>query len=185
MTFTVLGLSGSLRAASSNTGLIRMAIRLAPAELFIEELTPLDKIPFYNVDLDTAEALPPIVASMRAKVLACDALILAAPEYNFGPSGVLKNAIDWLTRPPGEYALKGKVVAIVGSGGRGGGLKVQAQLNEILGILGNTIISEPTIGLVLGATYVSSDGSTTNPEVEELITARLAAMVNALLAAQP
>jgi chromate reductase len=107
-------------------------------------------------------------------------VFLAVPEYNYGPSGVLKNAIDWLTRPSGEYAIRGKVIAIVTSAGRGGGSRVQPPLVEILGLLGNTMVTEPAIMVATGNDRISSDGTTTDPEIETIVQARLAAIVAAL-----
>ena len=111
---------------------------------------------------------------------AADALFLAVPEYNYGPSGVIKNAIDWLTRPLGQHAIRGKVIAVVTSAGRGGGSHVQPPLVEILGLLGNTMVTEPAIMVATGNDRISSDGTTTDPEIEALVRARLDAIVVAL-----
>ena len=180
MTFSLLAVSGSLRAASSNTGLIRMAARLAPDGLAVTVRDGIDRLPYYNADLDTPETLPGVCTAWRDDVKAADALLLAVPEYNWGPSGVIKNAIDWLTRPSGEYAIRGKVIAIVTSGGRGGGSHVQPPLVEILGLLGNTMVTEPAIMVATGTERIASDGTTTDPEIEALVTGRLDGIVAAL-----
>ena len=171
---SVLAISGSLRHNSSNTGLVRMAMRLAPADLAITHWTRIGELPFYNEDL---EADPPaIVREWRDAVSACDAVFVAAPEYNFGPTGVLKNAIDWVTRPLGQHALRGKTISIVSSAGGTGGAHMIEQLSGILALLGNTVISEPVVQIAKGAERISTDGSTTDPEIETLIAQRLAAL---------
>ena len=171
---SVLAISGSLRRNSSNTGLVQMAMRLAPADLTITHWTRLGDLPFYNEDL---EADPPaIVREWRDAVSACDALFVAAPEYNFGPTGVLKNAIDWVTRPLGQHALRGKTISIVSSAGGTGGSHMIEQLSGILALLGNTVVSEPVVQIAKGAERISADGTTTDPEIESLIGRRLAAL---------
>lgn len=173
-------MSGSLRAGSANTGLVRMAARVAPESLAVTVRDGIDLLPYYNADVDTPATLPDVCRAWRDDVGAADALFLAVPEYNYGPSGVLKNAIDWLTRPIGEHAIRNKVIAIVTSGGRGGGSHVQPPLVEILGLLGNTMVTEPPIMVVTGNERISSDGTTTDPEIEALIRARLDGIVAAL-----
>ena len=177
---SLLAVSGSLRAGSANTGLVRMAARLAPASLVVTVRDGIDLLPYYNADLDTPETLPAVCAAWRDDVAAADALFLAVPEYNYGPSGVIKNAIDWLTRPLGQHAIRGKVIAVVTSAGRGGGSHVQPSLVEILGLLGNTMVTEPAIMVATGNDRISSDGTTTDPEIEALVRARLDAIVAAL-----
>ena len=178
--FDVLAISGSLRAASSNTGLVHMARRLAPPELRVVLDDSIAELPYYNGDLDVPGEEPAVVRAWRERVIACDALLLAAPEYNFGPSAVLKNAIDWVTRPMGAHALTGKVITIVTSGGKGGGARVQAALSEILPLLGNTMVQEPDVMVALGAKVIDADGTTSDHEVEELVAARMRNVLVAL-----
>lgn len=180
--YHVLAVSGSLRGGSANTGLVKMAARLAPTELMIHVYDEIVDLPYYNADLDQPEVLPDPVRRWRQAVTEADALLLAAPEYNYGPTAVMKNALDWASRPLGAHSIQGKVVAIVGSGGGGGGRRVQAQFNEIIGLLGNTMVTEPEIALVKGSTFVSADGTTTEPDVEGLVAARLANLLVALAA---
>lgn len=177
-TFTAVAISGSLRAASANTGLVRMAARVAPADLQVTIYDHITDLPYYNEDL---EADPPAsVLEWRAAVAAADALIVGMPEYNFGPAALAKNAIDWLTRPPGQHTLTGKAIAVLTAGGKGGGSNVQGQLGPILGWLGNTVIAEPAVQIAMGMTKISSDGTTTDPEVEQLVTEKMANLVAAL-----
>jgi NAD(P)H-dependent FMN reductase len=157
-----------------------MAARLAPEVLSVRVRDGIDLLPYYNADLDTPATLPDVCRAWRDDVGAADALFLGVPEYNWGPSGVIKNAIDWLSRPVGEHAIRGKVIAIVTSGGRSGGSHVQPPLVEILGLLGNTMVTEPAITIATGNDRIASDGTTTDPAIEELILARLGGIVAAL-----
>lgn len=181
-TFRAIAFSGSLRAGSSNTGLVHLAARLAPAELHVEVIDWVGDLPYYNPDLE--ESLPEVAARWRAAVEAADAVIIGMPEYNFGPSGLAKNAIDWLTRPLGTHALRGKAIAMLTSGGKGGGSMVQPAIGGILGLLGNTIVEEPKVNIAMGATRVGADGSTDDAEVEALVGEKLANVVAALQAAR-
>src|SRR5665647_385174 len=110
----VLALSGSLREKSYNTALLREASRLAPAGMAIE-IAPIRDIPLYDADIE-ARGFPAAVTALSGKVKDADALLIATPEYNFSFPGVLKNTIDWLSRPPLDTALVRKPVAIIGAG---------------------------------------------------------------------
>lgn len=177
--FTAVAFSGSLRAQSSNTGLVRMAARLAPAGLKIDVVDDIvHSMPFYNADFEDD---PPIeVVRWREALAGADALIMGLPEYNFLPSATAKNAVDWVSRPYGKHIMKGKVIALLTSGGKGGGAKTQAALGPILGLLGNTVVDEPPVLIALGADTISVDGSTTDPEIEAKVAAKLAAVLDAL-----
>jgi chromate reductase, NAD(P)H dehydrogenase (quinone) len=180
MSFHAVAISGSLRAASSNTGLIRLAQRVAPDDLTIDFDDPqsvIQQLPFYNEDL---EADPPgAVLRWRELVADADALIIGMPEHNFSPSAVAKNAIDWLTRPPGQHTLQGKVITMMTSGGMGGGSRVQPPLALILGYLGNTIVEEPAVNVKMGQTRIAADG-TTDDEITDLVRQKLDATLAAL-----
>lgn len=149
-----------------------MAQRLASDSVTFQFWDRLGELPFYNEDL---EADPPsIITEWRNVVTACASLFIAAPEYNFGPTGVLKNAIDWVTRPLGQHALRGKTISIVSSAGSTGGAHMIEQLSGILTLLGNTMVSDPVVQIAKGAERISADGTTTDPEIEDLIRQRLA-----------
>src|SRR5687768_14164780 len=111
---TIIGLSGSLRAASFNTKLLRAAIKLAPAGMVIEEAS-FKEFPVYDGDLEAS--FPAAVTALKERVIAADGLLLVTPEYNNGIPGAFKNAIDWLSRPPADTAkvFGGKVVGLVGA----------------------------------------------------------------------
>ncbi|AKC87258.1 NADPH-dependent FMN reductase [Pseudoxanthomonas suwonensis] len=112
----ILGISGSLRAGSFNTALLRAARGLAVPGVELE-LATLHGIPLYDGDLEQGEGIPPAVLALKARVLASDGLLLATPEYNNGIPGVFKNAIDWLSRPAAEIpqVFGGRPVALVGA----------------------------------------------------------------------
>src|SRR5262245_34823808 len=109
----VLGVAGSLRQASFNRALLRAAVELQPPSMAIE-IFDLEGLPIFNEDLE-AKGDPPAVVTWKAAIASAEALLIAGPEYNFGMSGVLKNAIDWGSRPPGKSVLIGKPLAIVGA----------------------------------------------------------------------
>jgi NAD(P)H-dependent FMN reductase len=113
---TILGLSGSLRAGSFNTALLRAAAGLMPAGSRLE-LATLHGIPLYDGDVEARDGIPAAVQAMRERIVACDGLLLATPEYNNGIPGVLKNGIDWLSRPPADIArvFGNRPVAVTGA----------------------------------------------------------------------
>ena len=112
---TVIGIAGSLRAGSYNSALLRAAVQLAPDHLIIEP-ADIRGIPLYDGDLE-ATAFPPAVARLKDQIRAAGGLLLVTPEYNFSIPGVLKNAVDWISRPPADQArvLGGKPVALMGA----------------------------------------------------------------------
>jgi chromate reductase, NAD(P)H dehydrogenase (quinone) len=136
----ILGISGSLRAGSYNTNLLRAAAEAAPegAELVVWE--GLREIPPYDADLDL-EPAPEPVRRLREAIADADALLFATPEYNASVPGQLKNAVDWASRPFPESALRGKPVAVVGAAtGSFGGVWAQADLRKILSTAGARVL---------------------------------------------
>jgi chromate reductase len=125
----VLGFAGSLRRASFNRMLLRSAVDLAPAGMTID-VFELDMIPQYNGDVE-AQGDPEPVAEWKEAIQRADAILVVTPEYNFGMPGVLKNAIDWASRPPGKSVLNGKPAAIMGASPGGFGTsRAQLQLRQ-------------------------------------------------------
>ncbi|MFC0201661.1 NADPH-dependent FMN reductase [Paracoccus rhizosphaerae] len=111
---TILGLSGSLRRTSFNSGLLRAAQQVAPDGVTLS-IGSIREIPLYDGDLETAEGIPAAVRSLVDQLAAADGLLLVTPEYNNGVPGVLKNAIDWMSRGDGLKVFKGKPVAVIGA----------------------------------------------------------------------
>jgi chromate reductase len=112
----IIALSGSLRQESFNTRLTRLLADLAPAGISVQALT-LHGIPLYDGDLEDRDGIPEAVESLRARIKSCDGLILVTPEYNAGMPGVLKNGLDWLTRPPAELkpTFAGRPTSLAGA----------------------------------------------------------------------
>jgi chromate reductase len=138
----ILGISGSLRRDSHNTRLLRAAAELLPpgAELVVYD--GLRELPPYDADDDVSPA-PPAVATLREAISTADAVLFTTPEYNGTVPGVLKNAVDWASRPRGEAALLNKPVAVAGaSTGMFGAVWAQADLRKALGIAGARTVGE-------------------------------------------
>ena len=141
--FRVLGVSGSLRNASINTGLLRAAREIAPEGMEIT-LFEIRDLPFYDGDIE-ASGDPESVAVLKSAIRDADAVLFATPEYNWGTSGALKNAIDWASRDRGEGSLMGKPVTIIGAGGRAGTARAQIQLQETLAETGSVAMVKPGV----------------------------------------
>ena len=140
----LLGISGSLRSGSFNTALLRAAQELAPADMKIE-IVRLHDIPPYDGDVEAAGDPEPVRALKQA-IADADALLIATPEYNRGIPGVLKNAIDWASRPPRHSVLDAKPVALVGaSTGIGGTANAQEQLRQALAFPGAQTMPDPHV----------------------------------------
>jgi len=156
----LLGISGSLRKASTNTAVLE-AIRVRVAGKASLELFPLGELPLYNQDIDVEPPLAP-VAAFRAAIEAADGVVIASPEYNYGMSGVLKNALDWASRPYGKARLTGKpVLTITVSPASTGGVRAQIQLNETLTAIAALVVLRPQA--VIGSVFQKmQDGNFTD-----------------------
>jgi chromate reductase len=136
----ILGISGSLRRESHNRRLLLEAAELLPAGVEFELFDGLRELPPYDEDDDTEHAHD-AVARLREAIADADAVLIATPEYNSSVPGVLKNAVDWASRPRGSASLAGKPVAVIGaSTGSFGGVWAQADLRRILGTAGARVI---------------------------------------------
>lgn len=137
----VLGITGSLRRDSYNHALLREAAERLPAGAELVEFEHLREIPPYDADLE-AET-PAAVAELRQAMREADAVLVVTPEYNHSIPGVLKNALDWASRPAGQSALNGKPAAVVGaSTGMFGAVWAQAETRKVLGALGGRVVQE-------------------------------------------
>jgi chromate reductase len=138
----ILGISGSLRAASYNTALLRAAAQVVPAEATLEIYEDLELLPPYNEDRDT-DAPPAEVARLRSAIQDADALLFATPEYNTTMPGQVKQVVDWASRPHGPgSALWGKPVAAVGASVTDyGAMWAQDHLRKALGIAGARVLN--------------------------------------------
>jgi chromate reductase len=142
--FNVVGFAGSLRRDSYNRALLRAATELAPPALHIV-ISELDGIPLYNGDIE-AVGVPPSVVQLREAIRQADGLLIATPEYNHGVPGVLKNTIDWLSRPPRDSVLNGKVAAVMGaSPGITGTARGQSQLRQAFVFTNTYALLQPEV----------------------------------------
>jgi chromate reductase len=171
----VLGISGSLRQGSFNTALLKEAQRLAPADMSIE-IAGIGDIPLYNGDLEAGGFPAPVVA-FREKFHAADAVLIVTPEYNFSIPGVLKNVIDWLSRPPEQTITNGKPVAVMSAGGRLGGARSQYHLRQVLGCLSMHVVHRPEVFVGVGV-HFSADGRIEDPATTKQIVDLLSALAH-------
>ena len=135
---TIIGLSGSLRRASFNLMLLRAAAEAAPPATSIE-IESIREIPLYDGDVEAEHGIPPAVQRLKDRIAAADGLLIVTPEYNNAMPGVLKNAIDWLSRPASDIGrvFRGRPVAVVGATpGQGGTALAQAAWLPVLRTLG-------------------------------------------------
>jgi chromate reductase len=172
----VLGIPGSLRAGSFNRMALRAAGELAP-EGMIFETCEIREIPMYDGDVETAEGLPDSVKEFRAKIQAADALVITTPEYNASISGVLKNAIDWASRPP-QQPFDGKPIAILGtSPGALGTVRAQAHLRQILANLNGLVLVQPNVMISGAGQRFDASGALTDDATREFVRGLMAALL--------
>ena len=141
----ILGIAGSLRKASYNRGALRAAQQLCPEGAKIEAFE-LDGIPPFNQDEERSP--PQKVVELKTRIRAADGILLVSPEYNYGVPGVLKNAIDWASRPYGDNAWNGKPVAIMSAAmSMGGGVRAQYQLRQSFVFLNMDAVVQPEVAI--------------------------------------
>jgi len=167
-----VGIAGSLRRASINRGLIRAAVDVAPEGTTVVPYELAD-IPMFNADVE-AGGDPPAVADFKRAIASADALLIATPEYNHCVPGVLKNAIDWASRPARESVLTGKPVAVMGaSTGRGGTARAQAHLRDGLAYTNGLVLPLPEVLVGLAREKFDAEGNliedATRGEIRDLL----------------
>jgi chromate reductase len=163
----VLGISGSLRQASYNTMALRAAQKLAPEGMRID-IADISSIPLYNDDVRAA-GFPDSVNQLKERIRAADAVLLVTPEYNFSIPGVLKNTLDWLSRPP-VLPFDGKPVAIMGaSPGLVGTARVQYHLRQVLVFMNSFTVNKPEVFISQAASKFSPEGELTDAPTAQLI----------------
>jgi chromate reductase len=170
----IVGISGSLRRASWNTGLLRTAGELLPEGISLEVIDLAD-IPLYNQDHDGPHA-PEAVKHLRDRIRAADALLIATPEYNASIPGVLKNALDWASRPINDSALSGKPLAMMGAGGLSGTNRAQLALRAISGALNVHMLNRPQMQIVRAWEKFDAEGTLTDEQSRQEIRALLEAL---------
>ena len=175
-TVHVFAVAGSLRKESWNKKLLRAAVELVPPGMMIHQFDGLGDLPPYNADLDT-EPRPEPVRALKQMLAACDGLLIATPEYNYGIPGVLKNAIDWASRPPATSPLLGKVALLMGaSTGMVGTARAQQQLRQNFVFTKTTVLPQPEILVARAAEKFDAEGRLIDEVAKQLIAERLAAL---------
>jgi chromate reductase len=171
----VLGFAGSLRKGSLNRMLLRAAAELAPPGMAIETFD-LSEVPLYNGDVE-AQGDPPPVADFKSAIRAADALLIATPEYNYGVPGVLKNAIDWASRPSNQSVLNDKPAAVMGASPGGfGTARAQLQLRQAFCFTQTLPVQQPEVLVARATEKFDTDGRLTDEKTKEVVRALLVAL---------
>jgi chromate reductase len=174
-TVKILGFVGSLRKGSYNKAMMRAAVELVPEDVAIE-VFDLQGIPPFNQDLERQP--PQIVKEFKAEIRKADAILIASPEYNYSVPGVLKNAIDWASRPYGDNAFEGKPVAVMSASiGHLGGARAQYHLRQSFVFLDMHPVNRPEVMMPFAGDNVDVDGNVTNEDTRQLIRELLEALV--------
>lgn len=166
----LLTISGSLRAASSNSRLLRAAARLAPPGIELVPFEGIGTLPFFSPDLDV-EPPPAAVAALRAAVRAARGVIISSPEYAHGVPGVMKNALDWLVS---GSEIPGLPVALFNASPRS--VHAQAQLAETLRTMSAVVVEDACIAVPLAGRPLDEDGIVADAEIASLVRGAIASL---------
>ena len=162
----LLGLSGSLRAASGNRKLLREAARLfGPCAYSEADLN----LPLYDGDAEAAEGVPPSVQTLADQIAAADAVLISTPEYNKGPSGVLKNALDWVSRTEGSPWRDKPVAVMSAAAGRAGGERAQLVLRGFMVPFRARVVAGPELHLADCANQFDDTGRLVSAQYEKTL----------------
>jgi chromate reductase len=179
----ILGIAGSLRKASYNRSALRAAQQLCPADAKIE-VFELDGIPGFNQDEERSP--PQKVVDLKNRIRAADAILLVTPEYNYGMPGVLKNAIDWASRPYGDSAWDGKPVAIMSAAmSMGGGVRAQYQLRQSFVFLNMDAVVQPEVAIGNATERFDGEGNLKDETSKKLIAQLLQNLVRKVRLLKP
>ena len=164
---TILGFAGSLRKDSYNKALLRAAVESAPKKVQVE-VFDLEGIPPFNQDLESRT--PKRVKEFKARIRAADAVLIVTPEYNYSIPGVLKNSIDWASRPYSDNAFENKPVAIMSaSSGMLGGARAQYHLRQTLVFLNMHPINRPEVIVPFADEKIDEEGRVTDEKTRKKI----------------
>ncbi|MDB5474521.1 MAG: hypothetical protein JWP49_32 [Phenylobacterium sp.] len=171
----ILGFAGSLRQGSYNRSLLRAAQAAAPEGMTIE-VFDLISVPLYNADVE-AQGDPEGVAAFKAAIRAADGVLMVTPEYNHGVPGVMKNAVDWASRPPRDAPLGGKPVGIIGaSPGMTGSARGQSQLRQAFEFTGSYGMPQPEVLVFRAHEKFDAEGKLTDEATLKYLGAYLVAL---------
>jgi chromate reductase len=173
---SILGFAGSLRKQSFNKAILRVAAKLDLKDVAVD-VFDLEGIPPFNQDLENE--LPDKVKKFKAKIKAADAILIATPEYNYSIPGVLKNALDWASRPPGDNSLEGKPVGIMGASmGMMGTARAQYHLRQCFVWLNMYPLNKPEVMVPVAQDKIDQDGNVTDAKTKEKIAELVAALAD-------
>jgi chromate reductase len=171
----ILGFAGSLRKGSYNRALLRTAVELAPEDAEIE-VFELDGFPGFSEDLE--DDPPQVVVDFKAKIRAADAILIVTPEYNYSMPGVLKNAIDWASRPYGDNVWDGKPLGIMGASmGMTGTARAQYHLRQSCVFVNMLPLNRPEVMVPFAQEKVNEAGEVTDQHTRDKVRELLAALV--------
>ena len=173
MSYHILALSGSLRKGSYNSALVRAFVALAPAGVTVNIVTADDirAVPLYDQDVEAAE-FPANVAALKARIRAADGILISTPEYNRSMPGVLKNFIDWTSRPYGDNAWKGKPVYVMSASvGSIAAALAQYALKQVMLYLDTKVLGQPEFYCGNAGEKFDAEGNLTDAKTKESITA--------------
>ena len=172
----VLGICGSLREGSLNRLLLRAAQEQAPEGTTIE-IADLHGLPLFNEDVE-AKGDPDPVRVLKGRIRDADAVLIATPEYAWGVPGVLKNTLDWVSRPPGRSVMKQKPVAVMGvSNGPWGTTRAQLQLRQTLTYVDALTLQTPWVYVAMGGDKFDASGALTDERARQQVKELVAALV--------
>lgn len=170
----VLGISGSLRKASFNSGLLRAAAEVLPQGMNLE-IYNISDIPLYNEDI-LIDKIPEPILKFKEKVAEADALLLAIPEYNYSIAGVLKNAIDWASRPIKDSPLNGKPFAMMGAGGALGTARAQYHFRQVAVFTNMITFNKPELMIPRASEKFDENGNLIDEHIKEKLKNFLSAL---------
>jgi chromate reductase len=165
----ILAISGSLRKASLNTALLRAVARIAPPGIEVVLYRGLGDLPLFNPDIEATE--PPPVVALREQILACDALLVASPEYAHGVTGAIKNALDWMV---GNETFVNKPVALLNASPRA--THAQAALRETLSTMSARLVDEACITVPILGAGLSEDDIVQHADIKAAVLVALSAL---------
>jgi chromate reductase len=172
----IFGIAGSLRAGSYNMALLRAASEALPSGVTLE-IGDIRDIPLYNADVQ-AQGDPPAVARLKEQIEEADAFLIATPEYNYSIPGVLKNALDWASRPPKTCCLRRKPIGIMGcSGGESGTMRSQLALRQMFVFTDSYAMLQPELRVPKAGACFDEAGNLIDEQLRE----RLGLFLNALV----
>jgi len=159
---------GSLRRQSLNRSLLHTTLLVAPERMHLYEV-PIDRLPFFNEDLERQDD-PPLVAEFKSALARADAVLIITPEYSYSIPGVLKNALDWASRPAGRAVLKRMPLGMMGASvGRSGTMRAQLHLRQVCVQLGAIPLPEPEVYITFAADKFNALGELTDPTALDLV----------------